>query len=304
MPEWKPLLLEGKNALVTGAGGRIGSQIVAVMGREGASVAALDLTQELADRGAGASPGNAVALTADVTSADEADAAVAMAENEIGPLDILVNSHGIFPTITLLDLTPEKWDNIFAVNVRGNVLMCQAVARRWIKRNSPGSIVNISSGAATSARAGGAAYCGSKAALNMMTKVLAIELGHHNIRVNAVSPGLVLDSQLTRGATDAEPYVRAMLDAIPLGRTGHPKDIAETVTFVSSDRSTWTTGAVFEVTGGSQAGRTHMPVAWPRRPDTHPRTPHHQKDSINCAVTGAGIAGSPAPTKWLAGATW
>ena len=134
MPEWKPLLLEGKNALVTGAGGRIGSQIVAVMGREGASVAALDLTQELADRGAGASPGNAVALTADVTSADEADAAVAMAENEIGPLDILVNSHGIFPTITLLDLTPEKWDNIFAVNVRGNVLMCQAVARRWIKQ--------------------------------------------------------------------------------------------------------------------------------------------------------------------------
>ena len=189
MPEWKPLLLEGKNALVTGAGGRIGSQIVAVMGREGASVAALDLTQELADRGAGASPGNAVALTADVTSADEADAAVAMAEDEIGPLDILVNSHGIFPTITLLDLTPEKWDNIFAVNVSGNVLMCQAVARRWIKRNSPGSIVNISSGAATSARAGGAAYCGSKAALNMMTKVLAIELGHHNIRVNAVSPG-------------------------------------------------------------------------------------------------------------------
>ena len=94
----------------------------AALGREGASVAALDLTQELADRGAGASPGNAVALTADVTSADEADAAVAMAENEIGPLDILVNSHGIFPTITLLDLTPEKWDNIFAVNVRGNVL--------------------------------------------------------------------------------------------------------------------------------------------------------------------------------------
>lgn len=208
MSEWNPLLLEGKKVLVTGAGGRIGSQIVAVMGREGATVTALDLTQELADRGAGASPGKAIALTADVTSAHDADAAVAMAENELGPLDILVNSHGIFPTVTLLDLTPEKWDDIFAVNVRGNMLMSQAVARRWIKRNSPGSIVNISSGAATSARAGGAAYCGSKAALNMMTKVLAIELGQHNIRVNAVSPGLVLDSMLTRGATEAEPYVR------------------------------------------------------------------------------------------------
>jgi NAD(P)-dependent dehydrogenase (short-subunit alcohol dehydrogenase family) len=261
MSEWNPLLLKGKKVLVTGAGGRIGSQIVAVMGREGATVAALDLTQELADRGAGASPGKAIALTADVTSADDADAAVATAENELGPLDILVNSHGIFPTVTLLELTPEKWDNIFAVNVRGNMLMSQAVARRWIKRNSPGSIVNISSGAATSARAGGAAYCGSKAALNMMTKVLAIELGQHDIRVNAVSPGLVLDSMLTRGATEAEPYVRAMLDAIPLGRTGHPREIAETVAFVSSDRSIWTTGAVFEVTGGSQAGRTHMPVA-------------------------------------------
>ena len=95
-----------------------------------------------------------------------------------------------------------------------------------------------------------------------------------------------------------------MLDAIPLGRTGHPKDIAETVTFVSSDRSTWTTGAVFEVTGGSQAGRTHMPVACPADQTPTHTTPHHQKDSINCAVTGAGIAGSPAPTKWLAGATW
>ena len=96
-----------------------------------------------------------------------------------------------------------------------------------------------------------------------------------------------------------------MLDAIPLGRTGHPKDIAETVTFVSCKAATWTTGAVFEVTGGIPGqSRTHIPIARPRRPDTHPPTPHHQKDSINCAVTGAGIAGSPAPTKWLAGATW
>jgi NAD(P)-dependent dehydrogenase (short-subunit alcohol dehydrogenase family) len=264
--ESNPLLLEGKKVLVTGAGGRIGSQIVAVMGREGATVAALDLTQELADRGAGACPGKAIALTADVTSAEDVDAAVETAENELGPLDILVNSHGIFPTVTLLDLTPEKWDTIFAVNVRGNMLMSQAVARRWIKRHSPGSIVNISSGAATSARAGGAAYCGSKAALNMMTKALAIELGQYDIRVNAVSPGLILDSVLTREAatreaTEAEPYFRAMLDAIPLGRTGHPREIAETVAFVSSDRSIWTTGAVFEVTGGSQAGRAHMPVA-------------------------------------------
>jgi NAD(P)-dependent dehydrogenase (short-subunit alcohol dehydrogenase family) len=261
MAEWNPLLLEGKTALVTGAGGRIGAQIAAVMGREGASVAAVDLTQELADRGAAASPGKSIALTADVTSGEQAYAVVAQAEDELGPLDILVNSHGIFPTVTLLDMTADQWDDIFAINVRGNMLMCQAVARRWIERHSPGSIVNISSGAGTSARAGGAAYCGSKAALNMMTKVLAIELGQHNIRVNAVSPGLVLETVLTTDATNAEPYVRAMLDAIPLGRTGHPREIAETVAFVSSQRSIWTTGTVFEITGGSQAGRTHMPVA-------------------------------------------
>ena len=123
---------------------------------------------------------------------------------------------------------------------------------------------------------------GPEPRFDMMTKVLAVKLGHHNMQDqrSVTRPGPRLPAN--PGATDAEPYVRAMLDAIPLGRTGHPKDIAETVTFVSSDRSTWTTGAVFEVTGGSQAGRTHMPVARPRRPDTHPQ-PHTTRKTASTA---------------------
>ena len=130
-------------------------------------------------------------------------------------------------------------------------------------RGAHGSIVNVSSGAATSARLGAAGYCGSKAAIDMLTQTLAIELGPYAIRVNAVSPGLVTDAPLHTGDAGITPYMQMMLDMTPLRRTGEPSDIAEVVAFVASDRAAWMTGTIVQVSGGSHTGRPHVPLPRP-----------------------------------------
>ena len=132
---------------------------------------------------------------------------------------------------------------------------------KWIERGVRGNIVTVSSGAATSARAGNAHYAGSKAAVNMLTETLAIELGPHGIRVNAVSPSVVLNRVITEERDDEHPYVNMMWRATPLRRTGEPIDVARAVVFLASDNASWITGAILPVSGGSHCGRTHVPLA-------------------------------------------
>jgi len=175
----------------------------------------------------------------------------------------LVNAHGISPNRLLLQATEDEWDRTFAVNTRGTMLTCRAVGNQMIDRDSGGAIVNVSSGAATSARLGAAGYSGSKAAINMLTEALAIELGPHRIRVNAVAPGLVTDTALRADDPNLTPYMRMMLDMTPLGRTGAPADIAEVVVFVASERNAWMSGSIVDVSGGSHTGRPHVPLPRP-----------------------------------------
>jgi NAD(P)-dependent dehydrogenase (short-subunit alcohol dehydrogenase family) len=130
-----------------------------------------------------------------------------------------------------------------------------------VARGAPGSIINISSAAAESARAGGAAYSGTKAAVNLLTLALAIELGPHGIRVNAVAPGLVLDQVYRPGDAHEYAYVMQSLEGTPLRRTGAPQDIAEAVVFLAGRNNPWLTGAIVPVTGGSHCGRTHVPLS-------------------------------------------
>jgi NAD(P)-dependent dehydrogenase (short-subunit alcohol dehydrogenase family) len=253
------MLLENHTALITGGAGRIGRAIAALMLREGARVAISDTGKPALDEARRGLPG-AVAVQADVRDAEAVKRMVDEAEAAIGPVDILVASAGIFPNCPLIDMTLDEWDQVFDINVRGLMLCNQAVARNWVARGTPGSIINISSGASRSARPGGSHYCASKAAVNMMTEVWASELGRHQIRVNAVLPGLIMDEVMTEERDDKHPYINAMLRATPLGRTGDAADIAEAVVFLASDRSPWTTGAMLQVSGGSHCGRTHVPL--------------------------------------------
>jgi NAD(P)-dependent dehydrogenase (short-subunit alcohol dehydrogenase family) len=256
--------LAGRVAMVTGGAGRLGRAIVSELARAGAAVGIVDgrvdAAAEVVQR-TRAAGGRSASAKADVSRTAEVEAAVDAIERELGPIDILVNAHGIFPNTPVLEMSDDEWDRVFDVNVRGTMSTCRAVARRLVERRAAGSIVNISSAAATSARAGGAHYTGSKAAVNMLTHVLAIELGPHGIRVNAVAPGLILDDVLREGEGHDSEYVRLMLRGTPLRRTGAPEDIAPAVVFLASDRAAWTTGAILEITGGSHCGRPHVPLS-------------------------------------------
>src|SRR5499427_8466066 len=224
--------LSGKVVLVTGAAGRIGPVICATFAREGACVGVVDVAADRAQATAEklrAAGHRAVAVAADVSSATDVSVALEAVTSALGPVDVLVNAHGISPNRPLIDADESEWDRTFAVNTRGTMLTCRAVGRQMIERGRGGAIVNVSSGASTSARLGAAGYCGSKAAINMLTQALAIELGPHGIRVNAVSPGLVTDAALRADDASLTPYMRMMLDMTPLGRTGAPADIAEVV---------------------------------------------------------------------------
>jgi NAD(P)-dependent dehydrogenase (short-subunit alcohol dehydrogenase family) len=258
--------LGGKVVLVTGGAGRIGPVICATFAREGAAVGVLDVA---ADRVAATEAqvreigARTIGVVADVSRADDVARALREVTAALGPVDVLVNAHGISPNRLLLQADEAEWDRTFAVNTRGTMLTCRAVGNQMVERGSGGAIVNVSSGAATSARLGAAGYCGSKAAINMLTEALAIELGPYGIRVNAVSPGLVTDAPLRTADPSLTPYMQMMLDMTPLGRTGAPTDIAEVVAFVASERNAWMTGSIVDVSGGSHTGRPHVPLPRP-----------------------------------------
>lgn len=253
--------LDRSVVLVTGGAGRLGKAICAAFGREGAQVAVADVRADAAARVARELPTRSLALAGDVS--ERADVARMLDEvtDALGPVDVLVNGHGIYPNVPLLEMEPDDWDHVYAVNTRGTMLTCQAVGRQMVERGAHGAIVNISSAAAESARIGGAAYCGSKAAVNLLTHALAIELGPHGIRVNAVAPGLVLDEVYRPGDTHEFAYVTQSLEGTPMRRTGAPDDVAEAVLFLAGKNNPWLTGTIVPVTGGSHCGRTHVPLS-------------------------------------------
>ncbi len=249
--------------LVTGAAGRIGRAICQQFAGEGARVACCDIDAArvavvvTAIRKAG---GMAVSVPGDVAEEHQAEAIVNETTRVFGPVDILVNCAGIFPNCPVVEMDVAEWDRVFAVNVRGPMLLCRAVGRQMLARGTKGSIINITSTAGESARTGGSHYCGSKAALNMLTNTLAIELGPHGIRVNSVSPGLVLNEVMTRENPPKEEYPQTLLKGIPIGRTATGEEIASAVLFLAdNERARYVNGAILNVTGGAHAGRAHLP---------------------------------------------
>lgn len=251
--------LKDKVVLVTGAASGIGRRISEDFAGAGAKVAAVDRNspgvEELCSR-----LGTEVCLPVveDVLADTAAEKMVGAAVDAFGALDVLVNCAGIFPTASALKISAKEWDRVLETNLRAPFLCSQATARRMVDAGKPGSIVNIASSAAVVARPGIAHYCASKAALVMLTKVLALEWAQHGIRVNAVAPGLV-ETPGVEGLTatqEGREEHRRKIARIPLARTGEPGEISEAVQFLASGLSSFITGETLFVDGGYSAGRT------------------------------------------------
>ena len=248
--------VEGKVALVAGAGGGIGGAGAEALAREGAAVLCADVEVAAADataRRIRAAGERAASLGLDVRDRAAVDAAIETAVREFGRLDILLDCAGISHRGNFLDLDPGIWDRIVAVNLTGMFHLGQAAARQMVRQASGGkaggSIINVTSQLAEVARPERAAYVASKGGGRSLTHAMAVDLAAHGIRVNAIAPGPTLTG-LTR-ATYTDPEARRATEAlIPLGRLGQPDDLVGAVLFLVSDESRWVTGSTVTVDGG------------------------------------------------------
>ncbi|MDT4892076.1 MAG: 3alpha(or 20beta)-hydroxysteroid dehydrogenase [Pseudonocardiales bacterium] len=237
--------LDGRVAIVTGGARGIGEQTVRRFAAEGARVVVTDVLEE-AGRAVAADLGD-VALfhRHDVSQEGDWQAVVAAATGQFGGVDVLVNNAGIFRKAALEELTVDEFNQVMAVNLRGVFLGMKTVAAPMRARGG-GSIVNTSSTSGLTGLAGQVAYGASKWGVRGITKVAAMELGEHKIRVNSIHPGTV-DTPMTVGGSNRGNN--------PLQRIGLPVDIANLHLFLASDESSWITGAEITVDGGSLAGR-------------------------------------------------
>ncbi|MET8699405.1 2,3-dihydro-2,3-dihydroxybenzoate dehydrogenase [Kitasatospora sp. NPDC004723] len=265
--------LAGAVAIVTGAGQGIGAAVTRALVASGAVVAAADrnpgplaaLADELAQR-----PGDPVAsgpaaggpvhpYLLDVTDAAAVESTVALVEDQLGPVGVLVNVAGILRAAPVTELSDQDWADTFAVNTTGVFHASRAVGRRMAERGG-GVIVTVGSNAAGVPRTGMAAYAASKAAATMFTRCLGLELGRSGVRCNIVSPGST-DTEMQRALwhDDAAAAERRVIDGdlsgyrvgIPLGRIAQPADIAEAVAFLVSDRARHITMHDLYVDGGA-----------------------------------------------------
>jgi 3-oxoacyl-[acyl-carrier protein] reductase len=233
-------------AVVTGASRGIGRGIAERLAKDGASIVVnytrnADEAKKVVEA-IEATGGKAVAVQADIGKVSDVRRLFRETEKAFGRLDILVNNAGIFWAKPITDVTEDEYDQIFAINAKGQFFAMQEAARRMA---DGGRIVNISTGGTQLAFPGISAYGGTKSALEFFTKVAARELGARKITVNTVSPGYTETDMLS------DPSLRTLgVEASPLKRLGTPKDIADVVAFVVSDEAGWITGDTIQAGGG------------------------------------------------------
>ena len=249
--------LANKVALVTGAGAGIGRAIALRLAVSGSAVGIFDLDAAGASATAEAITAlgrRAMVATGSVASRDEVGRGVETIVGELGPIDILVNNAGILRTAAFLDVTEDDWRRTFAINLDGVFHFSQAVLPAMVARRG-GSIVNVSSWTGKKGVPNHAAYGATKAAIINLTQSLAGEFGECGIRINAVCPGIIVDTDMRAEAeamnrAQGLPDVATRVQAIPLRRAGTPDEIAELVAFLASDRAAYMTGQAINVTGG------------------------------------------------------
>jgi NAD(P)-dependent dehydrogenase (short-subunit alcohol dehydrogenase family) len=240
--------LDGKRALVTGAGRGIGLAAASALADAGAHVTLAARTRSEIEAAAAAireRGQKAEALVLDVTDLPAMQAAIAQAE----PFNVLVNNAGTNRPKMLLDVTVEDFDAIMGLNVRAAYFVAQAVARRLIAARQPGSTINISSQMGHVGAARRSVYCASKHAMEGFTKAMAIELAPHAIRVNTVGPTF-LETPLTKPFFDNAAFKAEVLAKIKLGRLGKVEDVTGAILFLASDASGLVTGTSLVVDGG------------------------------------------------------
>jgi 3-oxoacyl-[acyl-carrier protein] reductase len=243
----------GKIAIVTGAGNGIGIPIATRLAKEGASVVLADKEEAAAQavcRQITAGEGKAAACRVDICVPKDVEAMVAYARDQFGPVHIMINNAGIGSQKHFLETPLDLVRQMLETNVVGTFLCAQAAARDMVKLGG-GAIVNFSSHSGLLGSSGRAAYAASKSGIIGMTRVMAVDLAEHNIRVNTVAPGTVATPRIKKSHNDERR--EAWLRSIPMARYGEPDEIAAAALFLASDDAAYITGQTIAVDGGFSA---------------------------------------------------
>ena len=256
MSDVAPFSLHGRVALVTGASRGLGRAIALALGGAGAAVtcAARSLEQAEATADAiGKGGGQAVAVRLDVTRPEDIAAAIAGATTALGPIDVLVNNAGVTFDKRTLEMTDEEWDNVLATNVTSMFRCARAVVPGMIERGG-GKIINVGSMYGRIGVPRYAAYCASKAAVDALSRSLAVEWARHNIQVNVLAPGY-MNTDIPRAAMTDEKTRALFLSKVPARRIGEPEEAGLLAVYLASSASDFMTGQTVYLDGG-------MTIAW------------------------------------------
>ncbi|MES2317643.1 MAG: SDR family oxidoreductase [Pseudomonadota bacterium] len=251
--------LDQKVAIVTGATQGIGLACAERLLKEGARVMLVDIKPEGASVAEALGP-QARFCAADVSLKVDVDAMIAATVTAFGRIDILINNAGVTHAADFLDLSEDDFDRVLRINLKSMFLCSQAAARHMVKQKS-GCIINMSSVNAELAIPNQVPYVVSKGGINQLTKVMALNLAPHGIRVNGIGPGTIL-TELAKKAVLASPEARhTILSRTPAGRCGEPEEIASVAAFLASDDASYMTGQTMYVDGGRLALNYTVPVA-------------------------------------------
>ncbi|HET7263404.1 MAG TPA: glucose 1-dehydrogenase [bacterium] len=247
--------LEGKVALITGAGSGMGRLAAQVFAREGARVVLADVSQDAGKEAAAEverGGGKAVFVAADVSRERDVQTLVLRGREAFGRLDVLYNNAGIFPADdgSVVDVPEQVWDRVMAVNLKGIYLCCKHGIPEML-RSGGGSIINVASFVAlVGCTVPQDAYTASKGGVIALTKSLAVQFGPKHVRTNAIAPGPIETPLLMSWLLTNPAEKKKRLDRIPAGRFGRPEDIVNMALYLASDEAAWVNGAVMVVDGG------------------------------------------------------
>lgn len=244
----------GKAAIVTGAAGGVGLEVVRMLAEQGAGVVGVDIDPAVADLG-GRFGAQAEGLAGDGTRAETAAAAVELALRRWGRVDVLVSNAGYIVPKSILDISEAEWDQVMNVNVKSMFFFCRQVIPEMIRQGG-GAIVATASISSVVGLGAQSAYCASKGAVLQLTRQLAVEYAPHKIRVNAVGPGAIDTPFLTRyliAQPDPDKAAREVQQAHPLGRWATATEVASSIVYLASDAAAFITGAMLMVDGGYTA---------------------------------------------------